>query len=111
VNKHLAVLAILALVLTAGFSQTQSTPSFKPKDGYVPNSETAVKIAEAVLMPVFGEATIASERPFKATLKGDVWTVEGTLHCNSPGGGCKGGTATVRISKSSGAILLMGHYK
>jgi hypothetical protein len=59
--------------------QAQQGPSVRPKDGFVPNAETAVKVGEAVLMPVYGEERIVGERPFNAVLQGDVWTVEGTL--------------------------------
>jgi NTF2 fold immunity protein len=88
---------------------------YKPPSGFVPNSSTAVKIAEAVLIPVYGEQQITSERPFGANLKDDVWVVEGTLHC--PGAqtvsavSCDGGVATVRISKLDGRILFMWHGK
>src|SRR5277367_3033449 len=83
-----------------GFSFGQE---HKPTFGYVPDSKTAVKIAEAVLMPVYGEKHIESERPFHAKLKDNVWTVAGTLHCpNSKGKDdlvCMGGVAVVEISK------------
>jgi len=92
--------------------QTERMPSVKPKEGFVPNAETAVKVGEAVLIPVYGEEKIVGERPFKATLQVDVWTVEGTLHCvRQPDTECEGGTAVVKISKASGQILYMMHYK
>ena len=88
----------------------------KPASGYVPDSRTAVKIAEAVLMPVYGEKHIESERPFKATLKDNTWTVAGTLHCPKGKGKksdmiCMGGVATVQIAKDDARILSMVHYK
>jgi hypothetical protein len=103
-----SVLAILVIASLLVYSQTQ--PSAQPKEGSVPNAETAVNLAEAALNPVYGEKTVKSERPFKATLEGDVWTVVGTLHC---GGAprCNGGTAEVKISKSLGQVLQMGHGK
>ena len=102
---------IFALVALAAIASSQA-PSFRPKEGFVPNAETAAKVGEAVLMPVYGEKRIVGEKPFKATLQGDVWTVEGTLHCDGPpGAACVGGTAVVKISKSSGQILFMMHYK
>jgi len=86
-----------------------------PKEGYVPNSDTAAQIAEAVLIPVYGRGKIESERPFKAELKDGVWTVSGTLHCSDGKGGtttvCVGGTAVVQISKADARILSMRHYK
>jgi hypothetical protein len=68
-----------------------------------------------VLIPVYGEQKIISERPFKAVLQNDVWIVSGTLHCPDGRGGitthCVGGTAGVRISKTDGRIMDMGHGK
>ena len=107
-KKQLIILAMFVTTLQIGYSQT---PSYQPKAGFVPNAETAVKVAEAVLIPVYGEKQVLSERPFKATLKGDVWTVNGSLHCGGPDAECAGGTAEVRISKNSGQILHMIHYK
>jgi hypothetical protein len=72
---------------------------YKPKEGYVPNSETAVKIAEAVLIPVYGKKQIGSEEPFTARLKDGVWTVQGSLHCPDGSTTCVGGVAEVKISK------------
>lgn len=107
--KRFLLPVILVSIFACGYSQTQSESSFQPKSGFVPNVETAVKIAEAVLVPVYGEKKILSERPFNATLEGDIWTVSGTLHCGAPH--CVGGTAEVKISKSTGQILHMIHYK
>jgi len=85
--------------------------SLPEKNGFVPDAATAVKIAEAVLIPVYGEKKVLSERPYQASLERGVWTVAGTLHCDPPGSQCLGGTAEVKISKRSGEIILMGHYK
>src|SRR5271165_6388240 len=86
---------------------------YKPKSGYVPDSRTAVKIAEAVLIPIYGEKQIQSERPFTAKLKDDVWIVTGTLYCPDGKGGtttsCDGGVAEVHISKSDARVLHMMH--
>jgi len=62
-----------------------------------------------VLTPVYGDKTIRDEEPFKATRERDVWTVEGTVNCGVPP--CAGGAAVVKISKTSGEILFMAHYK
>ena len=107
-NTLLAALLLTATVATA-YPQAEDELSVRPRAGFVPDAETAAKIAEAVLIPVYGEKKIASERPFKAKLDGDVWTVGGTLHCGTPQ--CAGGTAEVKISKTSGQILFLAHYK
>jgi NTF2 fold immunity protein len=104
--------AICCAALLLAVAQAQS---YAPKDGFVPDPKTAVKIAEAVLIPVYGEKQIESERPFKAVLENGVWTVSGTLHCHDGKGGvttvCVGGTAEVKLSKTDGRILKMIHYK
>ena len=110
---------VFGTLLFAMTSQTPAEQNYKPQAGYVPDSTTAIKIAEAVLIPVYGEKTIASEQPFKATLKDDVWTVEGTLNCAgdestvAPGEKslhiCDGGVALVEISKRDSHILRMTH--
>ena len=99
--KRVAVITIV-LVL-ASFSLTQDV-SNAAKPIRVPDSETAIRIAEKALIPVYGKKKIESERPFNATLKGDVWTVAGTCE-----GDC--GFALVRISRKSGRVLYMEHTK
>ena len=105
-------LSLLFIALPGMLAFGQSPTS---KRDYVPDEKTAVAIAEAVLIPVFGEEKIFSERPFKAKLDGEIWTVSGTLHCADGQGGtttdCVGGTAEVRLSKRDGRILRMMHYK
>jgi hypothetical protein len=88
---------------------------YQPPSGYVPDSKTAVKIAEAVLIPVYGEKQIESERPLNAKLKRGLWIVTGTLRCPDGKGGttmvCAGGVAEVRISKDDARISFMSHGK
>ena len=85
----------------------------KPKS--VADSATAVEIAEAALIPVYGRKHIESERPFTAKLRNGVWTVYGTLRCSDGKGGtttiCVGGAAAVEISQKDGHILRMWHPK
>jgi hypothetical protein len=108
----LAFVLIVPLTISQDRRPQQKTHGNWPAGGYVPDAVTAVKIAEAVLVPVYGEQKIASERPFKAKLDGDVWTVDGTLYCaDGKIGMCPGGTATVKLSKNDAHILFMMHYK
>jgi hypothetical protein len=86
-----------------------STPwgqSFQPEAGVVTDEKTAIQIAEAILLPIYGEKTISMQRPLTASLKAGVWTVQGTLP-----EGWDGGTATVRLSKKDGRVLFICHYK
>ena len=79
----------------------QSDPA---KNGYVPDKETAIKIAEAIWQPIYGDK-INNSRPFVAELKGKVWVVQGTLHSQ------KGGVPYIEIQKSDCKILKMYHGK
>jgi hypothetical protein len=77
----------------------------------VPDSEAAIKIAEATLIPVYGKNKVISERPFHASLNDEVWTVTGTLHCKDNKATCKGGVAIVRLSRAEGRVISMSHGK
>lgn len=83
----------------------KSTRSIEPKNGLVPDRTTAIAIAYAVALPVYGEKEMDNEKPFRAELDHGVWTILGTLHCTS----CVGGTLVMQIDKASGKILFMTH--
>lgn len=83
----------------------RQTKSFLPKNGFVPNQETAVAIAYAVAVPIYGKKAMDDEMPLQAELKDEVWTVQGTMHCAS----CAGGTLVMQIDKKTGKILFMTH--
>jgi hypothetical protein len=72
---------------------------------YVPNDTTAIKIAEAVWLPIYGKR-IYSCKPFKAKLIDSItWEVSGTLHAD------KGGCPHIELRKSDGKILSVYHGK
>ena len=87
-------------------AQQPSPPAhgYVPPSGFVPDSITAVRIAEAVWIPIYGEARIRGEHPLRARLAGGVWTVEGSL---PPG--WVGGVALAEIARSDGRILRVSH--
>jgi hypothetical protein len=78
----------------------------KPANGFVPDAKTATRIAEAVLVAIYGEA-VTSDRPFTAKLGHGTWTVTGTRHCqeNLPGPFYCHGGHSLRLSKEDGRIL------
>jgi hypothetical protein len=84
--------------------QIKETHSFIPKNGYVPDKETAVAIAYAVALPVYGRDTVDAEKPLRAELESGRWTVLGTFH-----GKGEGGTVIVQIDKMGGQILFLSH--
>lgn len=75
-----------------------------PPGGYVPDAETAKRIAEAVWLPIYGEKEIANERPFNAILSDGIWTVTGSLPYD-----CCGGVAEIEIRKTDGKIIRVFH--
>lgn len=85
----------------------KSAKGIRPRDGFVPNETTAIRIAEAVAIGQYGEQTISKERPFRAKLHGGIWTVMGTLHPQ----GIFGGTAVVKLSKADGRVLFVIHQE
>jgi hypothetical protein len=108
--KLLAAVCFALIALSTGLGQNPP-----PRTGYVPDEATAVKVAEAVLVPIYGEQHIISERPFTAVLYGDIWTVTGTLNCADGKGGttriCVGGVAEIKLSATDARILSVHHGK
>lgn len=85
--------------------------TYMPKEGYVPDASTAIAIAVAVWGPIYGKDHIAGERPYKATLAGGVWTVEGSLPRGLFGRMMKGGVAVAEIRKRDACVLRVSHGK
>lgn len=88
-------------------SQVQIAGNYVPAAGFVPDSATAVRIAVAVWIPIYGAAQIRSEQPYNASLKNGVWTVTGTL----PRQYNQGGVAIAKIANRDGRILFVLHGK
>lgn len=104
--------ALMALIGIATWGVSAVTaqerkPSYMPKEGYVPDAKTAMRIAVAVWSPIYGEKKIQNEKPFRARLRRGVWTVTGSL----PKGWDHGGVAEADISKRDGRILRVIHGK
>ena len=73
---------------------------------YVPNEETAIKIAEAIWLPIYGES-IYEKKPFIAVLiNGKVWEVKGTLNFDQIGG-----VPIIEIQKNNCKIIKITHTK
>jgi len=106
VKQRIATFIAVPLValLSALAQETNPPHNDKPPQGYVLNAETAIRIALAVWEPIYGKKQIDSEKPYRATLKNGVWTVEGSL---PPG--WRGGVAIAELSASDGTILRVGH--
>ena len=105
--RRIILFLIVMLILSSAslFAADAERHSYKSRDGYVPDEATAIRIAEAIWLPIYGD-TIYTEKPFKARLENRVWIVEGSLP-----EGHKGGVAEIEIAKDDGKILRVSHSK
>ena len=78
--------------------------SYVPAEGFVPDAETAVKIAQAVLEPIYGVEEIRRQLPLEAVLHNEVWIVQGSVPT-----GTRGGVAYAEIAKRDGRIIRVTH--
>ena len=107
-NKALFAVALLSAATLSARAQERSARS---KD-FVPDEATAVRIAEAVFIPIYGEKHMKSERPFHARLEGDYWIVSGSLpKPKNKNFIMLGGTMMAEINRSTGEIRAVYHLK
>lgn len=112
-RKGAAISGCSAILISAvAFAAQTPKHSVKPKDGFVPDAKTAIKIAVAVWEPIYGEAQIAGEKPYQARLDTNgVWTVEGSVPKSWLGNAVKGGVAIAEIAKDDARVLRVSHGK
>ena len=110
-NKFIVVF-FLFVCLFAAYKYLQASnvtqnveTGYVPKKGFVPDKETAIKIAEAIWLPIYGEG-IYQRQPFEAKLKNGIWIVEGSMPPDT-----KGGVPYIEIRKSDCKILKVEHGK
>jgi len=96
---------IAALCLSSA-SLAQNVPQiFECNGGVVSDKETAIRIAEAILFPVYGENAIRGRRPYQVTLNDGKWTVDGTV---PPG--FVGGSFHVAILQRDARVVEIGYH-
>jgi hypothetical protein len=86
---------------TAFLATTCIASGVTPKNGYVPDETTAIRIAEAVLESILTKDQLDRSHPFKAELHDGVWTVFTVPKANIKGGG----TPEIRIDRQTTAVL------
>lgn len=102
-KKYLLALIII-VVMFSSFKLLSATKINQATD-YVPNKETAIKVAEAIWLPIYGDR-IYNSKPFVAKLVNDkIWIVQGTLTET------KGGVPYIEIQRKDCKILKVLHGK
>ena len=96
--------------LTINKKDGAATLNFQNGAGYtkdlVTDKDAAIKIAEAVWLPIYGKEVLDHEKPFKAELEGGIWNIHGFLPEER-----SGGVAEIEINKTDGKILRVSHGK
>lgn len=112
-NKKIFIaISLLLLALLSSsilYAAEAQKHNYKPKAGYVPDEETAIRIAVAVWIPIYGKKTIENEKPYTATLKNGIWYVTGSLPKAKSGELVEGGVAEAEINKNDGKIIRISH--
>lgn len=102
--------SVISAALLWSASPLSAQPDSVPSKGFVPDAATAIAIARAVLIPIYGAKLVESEEPLKAERLGDIWLVRGTLPCGKDNV-CLGGSAELQLSAKDGRILHVTHYQ
>src|SRR5437660_12201647 len=103
--RNCICLVMIAALCLSSASLAQNVPKiFECNGGVVSDKETAIRIAEAILFPVYGEDAIRGQRPYQVTLNDEKWTVDGTVRP-----GFVGGSFDVVILHRDACVLECGH--
>jgi len=76
------------------------------KELIVKDSNTAIKIAEAILFEIYGKENIEEQKPYEKYLIKNYWVISGTLP-----EGSKGGTFLIIINAKNSQVLKITHGK
>jgi NTF2 fold immunity protein len=100
-KKRILLIIISVSIILGVFLSIQAMAPERKQRNYVPNKETAIKIAEAIWLPIF-DKEIYKHKPFNVELKSDsIWHVYGTR----PATNYRGGTPHIYISKKDCRVL------
>lgn len=105
-RTRLVLLIAIVCGSLASLSLGQNIPElFERKGGLIPDERTAVRIAEAILFPIYGEKQIRSQRPYKVKQRDGKWIIDGA----SPPAGFTGGSFHIVILQRDGRVVEIGH--
>jgi len=86
--------------------QGKSSGVVRPENGFVPDTETAIKIAVSIWTPIYGKEHFLTRKPYNAILVDGYWVVSGTLEHD-----LAGNVVYAIIEKESGEIINITHSK
>ncbi|MFC2130662.1 YbbC/YhhH family protein [Bacteroidota bacterium] len=113
-NRVYLVIIIICTFMIGQITLKLFSNSLDEKRDYVPDKNTAIKIAEAIWFPIYGKS-IYNKKPFKAKLlKNGIWQVKGNLHSiqnDKSYRSQKGGVPYIKIRKDDCKILDVYHTK
>ncbi len=92
-------------LMTAVCDAPNNPELFEQKGGLVPDKQTAVRIAEAILFPIYGEKNIGAQRPYRIKLRNGKWIIDGA----PPPPGMTGGSFHIVILQRDARVLEIGH--
>ena len=104
-----ALLFFLFFSMFVFYDSKAQEHSFVPKDGFVPDKDTASLLGELVLKKIYGDNNIDRQKPFKIFLKDNIWTVIGTLSKEEDKEEALGGVFMIKISKKDARIIRVTH--
>ena len=109
-KKIIVALSLLCIVLAAveiNLLKTLYQEKSLPEAGVISNGDIAIKFAEAIWLPIYGEE-IYSRLPFKTVhyVDADQWYVRGTRP-----EGVLGGVLEIRFNGTDASILRIGFYQ
>ena len=105
-TPRFALLLVAGALLATTAASQQPAHSYMPPNGFIPDSLTAVRVAAAILTPIYGQEQIRRELPLVASLSDSTWTVHGSLP-----GGRAGGVASIQLSKRDARVIRVSHGK
>jgi hypothetical protein len=106
-KKQIIFLSCIIVILVGGILLSRFTIPVNEK-GWVPDEATAIRIAEAVWLPIFGDGIYAFN-PFKAeyNMLRNCWEVRGTLPENEI---IFAELPKIIINRNNGKIIYVGIY-
>lgn len=105
ISSMLSLVLLFVILLTSCATGVGGRISgYIPQEGYVPNEEIAIRIAETIWLPVYG-SSIYEKKPFVARLEDGIWIVQGTVNAG------RGGAPYIEIRKRDCKIMKMYHGK